>query len=105
MSRYDRAQAGGDGKEALRRERMAEAAAEMQPLRTADDALERLDQIGRFAVAGIIAGTSATAAANATRAWAAVHRDVKLAAEVERLKAELKAAKAERPDAPRVVRR
>lgn len=88
--RYDRAQRGGLAKAETRARAMHDAAAELHPLQTPDDALIRLEQIGRLAVAGTIPGTAAMAATNSVKAWLDAHRDTHTRQLVRELQARIR---------------
>ena len=74
--RFDRAQRGGVAKAERRADAMHAAAADLHPLRTPDDALVRLEQIGRLVVSGVIPGTAGMAATSSVKAWLDAHRDM-----------------------------
>lgn len=60
---------------AEKRERArADALADLPPLRTPEDALDRLDRIGLLALRGIVPGSGAHAAGQATRTWLEVQK-------------------------------
>ena len=88
--RYDRAQRGGLAKAETRSHAMQSAAANLHPLQTPDDALIRLEQIGRLAVAGTIPGTAAMAATNSVKAWLDAHRDTQTRQVVRDLQARIR---------------
>ena len=60
---------GGRAKASTRFRRMAREAAALPPLRTPADAMERLELIGRLAVAGVLSGSQAGAAVRSCEVW------------------------------------
>ncbi len=70
--------------------------AELPPLDSLEHAMERLDLIGKWALAGMVAGTTAGAAVRSVEVWLKAHADsltrdviTDLKQDVARLKAQL----------------
>lgn len=72
--RAERAAMGGVAKAERHHERQRDAAETLPPMDSTENALQRLEIIGRLSVAGVISGSQAHAAVQSVRAWLEVQR-------------------------------